>query len=231
MSTQSHFPIKAAIARSDAYNGFDQFPVLAQKRDFLTPTTRISLIYRIRSADDVDAWSQFVEIYGPLVHRYGMRKGLQDADATDLVQDVLTEVCKSIQRFDYDPKVGRFRNWFFVIARRTLASRLRNRHRQVTGSGDTRTMNVLSEHPSEQETDRWEMEYQQYVFSWASNQVRNEFREKTWHAFWHTSVDGIAPSEVAQRLGMSIGAVYVAKNRVITRLREKIRFLDDSIEI
>ena len=69
-------------------------------------TTRVSLIVRIRDVDDAEAWSQFVDLYGPLLYRYGRRKGLQDSDAADLMQEVMREVSNSIGRFEYDPSVG-----------------------------------------------------------------------------------------------------------------------------
>ena len=197
----------------------------------MNATTRISLIHRIRQSDDVDAWSQFVDIYGPLIYRFGRRKGLQDADATDLTQDVLTEVSKSIGRFNYDPNVGRFRSWLFVIAHRAFVHRSRKGKRQPVGSGDTATIKTLEDVAAQDEEDRWGQEYRQHLFSWACEQVRGEFTEKTWGAFWKTAVDGLPPTDVAAELELSVGAVYVAKNRVVTRLREKIRYLDESVEI
>lgn len=197
----------------------------------LVNTTRVSLVLRIRDAEDSDAWSQFVDIYGPLIYRYGCRKGLQDADAADLTQDVLREVSNSIGRFDYDPSIGRFRNWLFAIARHTLSHLYRNGQRQPLGSGDTRVMASLETiSDGEEENDLWEAEYRRHLFQWASAMVRSEFHEHTWQAFWLTAVDGLKPVEVAAALDMSVGSVYVAKNRVTTRLRKKIEDVDDSIE-
>ena len=195
-------------------------------------TTRISLIYRIRDADDIDAWSQFVDLYGPLIYRYGRHKGLQDADAADLTQDVMREISGSIGRFEYDPNVGRFRSWLFVVTRHTLSHQYQARKRQPVGSGDTQTLASLHEVPAaEAEQDLWEKEYHLHLFQWASEQIRDEFSDRTWAAFWQTAVDGNKPTEVAQALQMSVGSVYVAKNRVLTRLRKKISVIDESIEV
>ena len=65
--------------------------------------TRPSLLIRLRDVGDADAWRTFVTIYAPLVHRFGRRHGLQDADAADLTQDVLGEVCRAIRSFEYQP--------------------------------------------------------------------------------------------------------------------------------
>ena len=88
-------------------------------------TTRHSLVLRIRDMSDSIAWSQFVDIYGPFIYRYGCSRGLQDADAADLAQLVLLEVARCIDRFEYEPKTGRFRNWLKVLARSKLSDLIR----------------------------------------------------------------------------------------------------------
>ena len=150
-------------------------------------TTQKSLIFRIRDVSDSDAWSHFVEIYGPLVYRYGRRQGLQDADAADLSQVVLTEVSHCIERFDYDASIGKFRNWLMVIARYKL-SRLAQMQAKHVGSGDTQTHNLLDQQPAEDAlTIAWENEYRDHLFRWAAKQVRDEIEESTWLAFWRTN--------------------------------------------
>lgn len=194
-------------------------------------TTKKSLIFRIRDDKDSDAWAHFVEIYGPLIYRYGRRRGLQDADSADLSQAVLTEVSQCIKRFEYDASLGRFRNWLMVIARYKL-SRLSRKTKQNSGSGDSREMELLEQLPDNESLDeKWEAEYRDYLFRWASDQVRNEVEEKTWRAFWKTSVENKSTSDVAEELGMQIGSVYVAKSRVLIRIKEKIATVDDTIEV
>ena len=77
--------------------------------------TSPSLLIRIRDSEDVTAWNRFVDIYAPLIHDYGRRRGLQDADAADLAQEVLQAVAKSADRFDYDTRKGSFRGWYLQI--------------------------------------------------------------------------------------------------------------------
>lgn len=186
---------------------------------------------RLRQENDAEAWSQFVDLYGPLIYRYGRRRGLQDADAADLSQEVLREVARSIGRFEYDPSLGRFRNWLFVVAQRRLTHFFRSVQRQPVGSGDTSVLATLHELPSaEEEQAAWEDEYRRHLFTWASEQVRGEFEEKTWLAFWRTAIDGQKPADVARELRMNVGSVYVAKNRVLTRLREKIATIDEAVD-
>jgi RNA polymerase sigma factor (sigma-70 family) len=101
-------------------------------------TTRASLLVRIRDCDDDQAWSQFVEIYAPLVYGFARRHGLQDADASDLTQDVLQSVARAARTLDYDPARGSFRGWLFTIVRNKLRDLVGRCGRQVRGTGDTR---------------------------------------------------------------------------------------------
>ena len=103
-------------------------------------TTQVTLLMRLRQDDDALAWSQFVDIYGPLLYRFGRRRGLQDADAADLTQDVMREVARCIGRFEYDPSIGRFRDWLFLVAQRRLSNLFRVAGRQAAGSGDTKML-------------------------------------------------------------------------------------------
>src|SRR3954447_22312110 len=101
------------------------------------PETRPSLLARLRDARDRDAWGEFVDLYGPLVYRYGRRQGLQDADAADLTQNVMQALAS---RLDYDAARGPFRAWLFGVARRQLLKQIERNQRQPRGSGDTTAM-------------------------------------------------------------------------------------------
>jgi RNA polymerase sigma-70 factor (ECF subfamily) len=185
--------------------------------------TRPSLLLRLRDRHDTDAWQQFVRLYAPLVYQFGRRKGLQDADAADLTQEVLRSVGVGAGRLEYDPRRGSFRGWLFTIAHRRLCDLLRRRRRQEQGSGDSAVQGRLDEQPAPEDEAAWEREYQQRLFAWAAEQVRSQVHETTWQAFWQTAVTGDSGQEVAQRLGLSVAAVYLARSRVMTRLKEQIR--------
>ena len=101
------------------------------------PPTRPSLLARIRDPRDGVAWGEFVDIYGPLVYDYGRRRGLQDADAADLTQDVLRAVAAAADRFAYDPARGAFRSWLFTVTRTKLLDSVRRRRPGDRGTGDT----------------------------------------------------------------------------------------------
>ena len=85
-----------------------------------TPKTRLSLLVRIRDSQDDLAWSEFVDVYAPLIHGFACKQGLQDADAADLTQDVLRAVARAIKRLDYDAERGTFRGWLFTAGQSHL---------------------------------------------------------------------------------------------------------------
>ena len=99
------------------------------------PSTRASLLIRLRDPADERAWSEFTEIYGPLVHRLARRRGLQEADAQDLAQEVFRAVARAIERYDPDPDRGSFRGWLSRIARNLIINLLAARRRQPQGTG------------------------------------------------------------------------------------------------
>lgn len=189
------------------------------------PVTRASLLVRIRDGQDVEAWRQFVQAYSPVVYSFARKRGLQDADAADLMQEVLRSVAAAAGRLEYDPKRGAFRAWLFTVTRNKLYSFLDGRRRRVQGTGDSSAQQRLLDEP-DREQDAWDQEYDRNVFDWASRRVRGEFQDRTWQAFWRTAVDGASPAEVARELEMSPGAVYVAKSRVLSRLRDEVQQLE-----
>ncbi len=179
---------------------------------------------RIRRTTDAAAWSQFVRIYSPLIYRYARRYGLQDSDAADVTQDVMHSLMRSLPTFEYDAARGTFRGWLRQVTRSRIQDWAHHRGRQPAGSGDTAVQQQLGEHPDERaDEDFWETEHRRCLFDWAAEQVRDEFQASTWQAFWRTSVEARESLVVAEQLGLSVGAVYIARSRVLARLREKIR--------
>jgi RNA polymerase sigma-70 factor (ECF subfamily) len=189
-----------------------------------SPATRASLLLRIRDPHDEEAWRQFVQVYASVIYGFARRRGLQDADAADLMQEVLRAVAATAHRLNYDPKRGSFRGWLFTVTRNKVYNFLHGQKRHVRGSGDSGAQEMLEEQSApDNGAELWNQEYERRVFAWAAEQVRHEFHEQTWQAFWRTAVEGQGAKEVAGQLTMSPGAVYVAKSRVLARLREQVQ--------
>jgi RNA polymerase sigma factor (sigma-70 family) len=188
------------------------------------PSTRLSLLVRIRDPRDERAWTEFLAIYTPLVYRLARQKGLQEADADDLVQEVFRAVAGAIERWSPDPARGSFRGWLFRIARNLIINLLASQGRQPRGTGDTAIGLLLEEQPAPpgEASAIFQLEYRRQLFQWAVEQVRDEVQASTWQAFWRTGVENEKPAVVAESLAMTVGAVYVAKNRVMARIKQKI---------
>lgn len=190
-------------------------------------TTRPSLLVRIRDLRDEMAWGEFARLYTPFIYRVARQSGLQDADASLVAQDVLVTVARTIHRFDYNPKTGSFRGWLKVVTRSRLSDFLRNQGREVQGTGDTGMLRVIDEQPDVSQPNLWEQEFRRTLFKWAVDRIRCDFEDTTWQAFWQTSVGGRATRDVAETLELSVGAVYIARSRVLARLRKEIEEVDD----
>jgi len=188
-----------------------------------SPLTRARLLVQLRTGSNHIAWQEFVKLYGPVIYGFARKRGLQDADAADLMQDVMRSVSAAIGRLDYDRQQGTFRGWLFTITRNKIFNFISARRIRPQGSGDSATNQLLNSHPDEEDgSTAWEMEYQRRLASLAMEQIKSEFQDNTWRAFWLTSVEGASAAEVSKQLGLSTGAIYVAKSRVLARLKEAV---------
>jgi RNA polymerase sigma-70 factor (ECF subfamily) len=184
---------------------------------------------RLRDHHDDQAWVEFVDIYAPLIHAYCLKHSLQDADAADIAQEVLASVASHAGSFSYDPLKGSFRGWLFTITRNRLRNELAKKSGKACAEGGTEIRQRLSELPDDNlDEEIWNREHQRRMFHWAATRVRNEFQPATWSAFWKAAVDGEAAAAVARELNLSVGAVYIAKSRVLARIRDEVARIEDS---
>ncbi|MCM2371026.1 RNA polymerase sigma factor [Aporhodopirellula aestuarii] len=189
-----------------------------------SPLTRATLLLRLRDPGDSDAWGDFLRDYGPMIYRFVRSRGLQDADAADVVQDVLRSVGNAIDRFDYAKEKGGFRAWLFTITRNKLATYFEKRKRTSPTANDTTQFELLKQATGgKNELDeRWELEHQRLVAAKAMEILKPTIEPNTWKAFELTAIDGLAAEEAGASLGMSKGAVYVARSRVTAKLRDEV---------
>jgi RNA polymerase sigma-70 factor (ECF subfamily) len=186
----------------------------------------VTLLTRIRDGSDADAWREFVHLYGPVVYGFARKRGLQDADAADLMQEVLRSVARNAEPMEYDPKRGTFRGWLYTVARDMVFNFLSSQRNKPRGTGDPAVRERLDEVPGRPEDrgedwDDWELDCRRRLSAKAMEVVRDLVEPNTLRAFWGTAVEGRAAQEVGGELKMTPGAVYVAKSRVLTRLRHE----------
>ena len=193
-----------------------------------SPSTRTSLLLRLRNTHDLPAWDQFVALYAPLVYGFARRKGLQDADAADIAQDVLTSVAQQMRQWQYAPERGSFRGWLFTIARNRLKNWVASSARRMDGTGGDDNLEAIHSQPEQlPDAADWNAEYARHVFHWAAEIVRQLVSDQTWRAFEITAVEGRSGVEAATSLGMSVGAVYLARSRIMNRLKELVQGIGD----
>ena len=186
------------------------------------PDTSHSLIFRVKNPADGAAWTEFLGIYQPVVFRMARRRGLQDADAQDVMQQVFLSISKSIEGWTPGDLQPPFRAWLTTIARNAITKALTRRPRD-SATGSTSMVELLDAQPDPQATTAEILaEARKELIRWATEQIRSEFSEATWNAFWRTAIEGVPIAEVAKSTGRSAGAVYVARYRVIARLKEKV---------
>jgi RNA polymerase sigma-70 factor (ECF subfamily) len=186
-------------------------------------STSATLLQRLQKPGDAEAWRQFVHLYTPLLYQWTHRLGLQPADAADLVQEVLLKLYRALPQFQYDRQRS-FRAWLFTL--------MRNKYQEWRRRPVPLPVGAVDDAPDEQAHHDGpaaleEEEYRSHLRSRALRLIQNEFTPPTWQAFWATAVDGRAAAEVAKELSLTDNAVYLARGRVLRRLREALDgFLD-----
>lgn len=182
-------------------------------------TTRPSLLERIRNPSEGQAWERFVSLYTPYIFTLARSAGVGRQDASDVVQDVMLLLIKKMPDFKYDAQRS-FRAWLRTVVRNRLNEVARQRSLPLQFATDKLDLENSAAVESIEET-----EYHWHVMSRALEIMQQEFAPTTWKACWEHIVSGKTAFEVGTELGISEGAVYVAKCRVLRRLREELKGL------
>ncbi|MFG0263929.1 MAG: RNA polymerase sigma factor [Rhodopirellula sp. JB055] len=196
------------------------------------PTTRESLLLRLRDSKDEFAWAEFSAIYEPVIYRLVKRRGVQDADAREIVQEILMSVAGAIERFDVTAQ-GSFRGWLSRITRNATIDRLRSVQSRRELNGGSSIVRIIDAAASNERgidsiqqdaelSHEFDRDHRQQLFRWAASKVRSRTGEKNWIAFWRTAVEAQSIAEVASDLGITEGSVYVARCRILKRIRELV---------
>jgi RNA polymerase sigma-70 factor (ECF subfamily) len=184
-------------------------------------TTSPSLLERLRQPTDDTNWRRFVRLYTPLLYSWCRRLQLSEEDSADTVQDVFVTLLEKLPQFHYDGRRS-FRGWLRTITLNRCRDRWRRRAHAPQGADD----DLLANFPDRAETSPFEeAEYRQYLVTRALALMQSDFDQRTWKACWEHGVVGRPAAEVAAELGMSENAVYIAKCRVLRRLREELQGL------
>jgi RNA polymerase sigma-70 factor, ECF subfamily len=187
-------------------------------------STSLGLLERIKALDQV-AWERMVSLYSPLVYRWCRQAGLQAADAADVGQEVFRSVARKIGDFRREREGDTFRGWLRTITRNKIRDSFRRKRTELAGAGGSEAQERLLQAQSavwDESDNPCDEGERKILYRRAVELVHKEFAERTWQAFWRVAVDEHRPADVAAALGMSVNAVYLAKSRVLRRLREEL---------
>ena len=182
-----------------------------------SPPTSLTLLVQLQQRTQPDAWSRFVRLYTPLLRAWAKKQGLRDADADDLTQEVLVKLVDELPR--YQREAGQsFRGWLYRVTANRCADFRRRVATRPLPSADGLSA-VDTEPPL---SDFEEVEYRRAVVNRGLELIREEFNERTWAVFSRLMIQGVPATEVAREAGVTENAVYLARHRVLTRLRREI---------
>jgi RNA polymerase sigma-70 factor (ECF subfamily) len=186
-------------------------------------STSASLLQRLRQTAAAEAWTRFVKLYTPLLFFWARRLGLSHQDAADLVQEVFATLVLKLPGFEYDRDKG-FRNWLRTVLVNKWRDGCRRKIAAAGGQGDA----ALAEVAAPDDPDAFgEAEYRRHLVQRALELMQAEFPERMWKACWEHVVNDRPAIDVAAELGIAVGTVYVAKSRVLSRLRQELADLID----
>lgn len=180
------------------------------------PTTSLTLLERLAQGGDDEAWNRFVDLYTPLLVGWCRRSGMSDVDAADMIQQVFLTLYEKLPAFQYRPQ-GSFRAWLKTV----LLNAWRNQQRKNARAAGELDPETLAGGDPRLELD--EAEYRVHLVRRALEVMQDQFEPATWRACWEFVVQERPAAEVAAELGLTVNAVYLAKSRVLRRLREELR--------
>ena len=195
--------------------------------------TSTSLLQGLEKPENRTVWQQFVERYRPLIMHYAQNRfGLGLHDAEEATQATLMAFTEAYQRGRYDREKGRLRKWLFGIATRQIKNLVRKRAQnreiqvpdRITGTG---FIARIPDDDAELE-EMWEEEWRQAVYQQCMVEVRVQFDAKTVDAFELFAKQGLAAQEVADKLGMTQNAVFLAKHKILKRIRELVPLMEEN---
>ncbi len=183
--------------------------------------TRRSLIVRLKSEQNELAWRDFVCSYEQFLAQLARRQGVPDRHVPDVTQQILMAIAKSIDGWQDDGNSASFRRWLSTVSR-NVAIRFMTRERKqagaIGGSDLIAQLQQIEDKPDIQQIQQYEHE----LIVWAAEQVRHEFLESSWKAFWGTTVEARTVDEVARELGLTPGSIYMSRSRIMARIRKKV---------
>jgi len=200
------------------------------KMEWITTT---QVLQALKTSEDSEVWQMFHSHFYPVIFNFGRKLGLTEQDAEDAAQETMVAFLKAYRKGNYDREKGRLTQWLFGVARKVIMNRQKRvnpEKQKLDKTTGTSFWNLLQDEDSTAARCTWDAEWRSMVLKKCLDRVRCECGEKTFQAFEMYAVSQLSVDEVSQRLGMSKNAVYIAKNRVLSRLRQLEHDFDDLCE-
>lgn len=187
----------------------------------MVESTSESLLFRLKSPENAEAWSRFADLYTPLIFYWARKNGLGPHDAADLVQEVMTLVFQKIPEFQYDSRRS-FRGWLRKVTLNKHRERLRKKSLTIEEVGQSELVNLPQNGHADAATQTWDQDYPKQLVSTAIDLMRREFAPKTWVALREFVTSDRGAAEIAKEHGVSAWTIYAAKSRLMKRLRQDL---------
>lgn len=195
----------------------------------LESRTGTTLQVLLRDPTSPQAWKTFVERYGPKILGWCRQWQLQEADAQDVTQEVLTTLAQYLHKFTYDPHKGHFRGWLRTVTRHAWGAFRKSRLRAGWGSGDPQIQHLLDNQPEgDGLVETLEREFQMELLEEAQARVRLRVAPQTWEVFRLLALEGRSGAEVAAQFNLKVAAVYMTRSRVQKMLAAELHQLDEA---
>ena len=191
--------------------------------------TSASFLERLRLQPDAGAWQHLIDLYAPLIRGWLRHHGLQASDTDDVVQEILGVLVQKLPSFEHDGRPGAFRNWLRTITVHCVRRFWREKLNQPAAAGGSSWEEHLAqlEDPNSSLSRLWDDEHDRHVLRRLFAMIEPDFQPSTWQAFRRLVLDGAPAATVATELGLSVNAVFIAKSRILQRLRQEARGLLD----
>ncbi|HEX5103080.1 MAG TPA: sigma-70 family RNA polymerase sigma factor [Pirellulaceae bacterium] len=186
-------------------------------------STSASLLDRLRDGPQSPAWLRMNDIYQPLIRSWLHRQDVLASDADDLVQEVLAVVVRRLPDFEHNQRVGAFRTWLKTITINVVRDHWRSKKNRPAATGSSQLHDFLHQLEDQDSglSRLWDEEHDRHVTHRLLEMLKGDFEPKTWQAFTRMALDGLPAADVAQELGLTTNAVFIAKSRVLARLRQE----------
>lgn len=186
------------------------------------PETRPSLIIKLKDQRNATAWTEFVCAYEPFLLQLVQRQGTPPRHAPDATQQLLLTIARSVESWQDDGQTASFRRWLSRVARNVVIKFMTRERRQPAPEGGSDFLTQLEQLPDITADETRERQYEHELIVWAAGQVRGDFHETSWTAFWETQIEGRGVAAVASELGVSPGSIYMSRSRIFARIRAKL---------